>query len=236
MQSHKLYTTILAAGLVTALSGCLQSGGGGGGGFGGGGGGGGSDYEAAFDAASGRAPTSDMPTRIQAEYEGQFKVGVNGGSADLLGSQIDPQMAEIVGDLEIGVDWTDGQTANPFTGKADNITVTEAGTSNSVVLDGELTVDASLPASLTRTVIPAQVVGGQSIPEVQTGAMLLHMTGQLSHDGQRGDVTAQLGGNFVGPQGEGMIGAVVGGIKDVDDPTAQIFDAGFGGTFYLLKK
>ncbi len=234
MTYKRLTAAVVCSCLATTLSGCFGDGSGGGGV--GSAGGGSQGYEAAFDAVSAKAPTSDMPTQIKASYEGQFKVGVNGGSAQVFGTNVDPNLAEIIGDVAIDVDWTDGQTANPFSGTATNITATEAGTSNSVVLDGTLTVDQGLPASIMRTTIPAQVIAGNSIPEQNTGSSMFHMTGRLSNGANEGDATLQFGGTFFGAGGEAMQGPVVGGINDVNNPTPQIFDAGIGGTFYANKK
>lgn len=117
----------------------------------GGGAGGGQDFETAYDGVSQKAPTSDMPTSLKASYDGQMKIGVNSGWAQIFGADMDANSAEIIGDLAVDVGWTDGQTTNPFTGTASNIVATEAGTSNSVKLDGTLTVDQGLPASLSRT-------------------------------------------------------------------------------------
>ena len=231
--SKRILTPAISVGLMMSLSGCLSGGGGGGGGAGGGGGSAG--YEAAFDAATARAPTSDMPTSLDANYQGQFKVGVNDGTADIFGTDVDPQMAEIIGDLDIDVAWTDGQSANPFSGTASNIVATEAGTSNSVAIAGELTVDDALPATISRVHTPSTVIAGQTIPDLDTGAFLFHMTGQLESEGRQGDATLQFGGNFFGPGGNAMVGAVSGGINDVDNPSPQIFDAGIGGTFYATQ-
>jgi hypothetical protein len=229
--SKRILTPIVSIGLMMSLSGCLS-----GGGSSGGGGGGGSDgYEAAFDAASGRAPTSDMPTSLDANYQGQFKVGVNSGTADIFGPDADPQSAEIIGDLDIDVAWTEGQASNPFSGTASNIVATEAGTSNSVAIAGQLTVDDALPASISRVHTPSTVIAGHTVPDLDTGSFLFHMTGQLESEGRQGDATLQFGGSFFGPGGNAMVGAVSGGINDVDNPSPQIFDAGIGGTFYATQ-
>lgn len=143
---------VLALGLMTSLGGCLGSGSGGGGG--GGGGGASDDYETAYDEVSSRILTSDMPASINATYTGQFKVGVNGGSAELFGSDIDPTNAEIIGDLELDVAWSDGGSGNPFTGTASNIVATDVVSGDSAALTGTLSVDAGQPYSISRNVIP----------------------------------------------------------------------------------
>ena len=134
MKHARLSIVIASLGVATVLSGCNGSSSAGG--LVGGVAGGGQDFETAFNAVSQKAPTSDMPTSLKASYEGQMKVGVNSGSAQIFGTDIDANSAEIIGDLAVDVDWTDGQTTNPFTGTASNIVATEAGTSNSVKLDG----------------------------------------------------------------------------------------------------
>lgn len=228
--SKAIFMTVVSTGLMMTLSGCLSGGGAGGGGIGGS-----ADYEAAFDAATARAPTTDMPTSLDANYKGQFKVGVNSGTAEIFGPNADPQMAEITGDLDIDVAWVEGQTANPFSGTASNIVATEAGTSNTMDIEGQLTVDNSLPASISRVHTPATVIAGQNVPELDTGAFLFHMSGRVEAEGREGDATLQLGGNFFGPGGDAMVGTVNGGINDVGNPSPQIFDAGIGGTFYATQ-
>ena len=125
MKHARLSIVIASLGVATVLSGCNGSSSAGG--LAGGVAGGGQDFETAFNAVSQKAPTSDMPTSLKASYEGQMKVGVNSGSAQIFGTDIDANSAEIIGDLAVDVDWTDGQTTNPFTGTASNIVATEAG-------------------------------------------------------------------------------------------------------------
>jgi len=230
MPPKRIILTLASIGMAFAVSGCLGNGGGGGGG------GGGPDFDTALDEATSRAPTIDMPTSLQGNYQGQFRVAVNGGAADLVDFDIDPQDLEILGDLDIDVDWTEGQTANPFSGTASNIVANQTGTTNAFEIEGELAVDASLPATISQLNTPAQTIGGFDVPATDTGAFLFHMTGELAYEEQRGDVTMQMGGNFFGPGGNAMVGTAGGGINNVDNPSQQIFDAGIGGTFYLIQQ
>lgn len=233
MKSEVFLKSALCLVVATALSGCLGSGGsgGGGGGAGGGGGGGSAGFEAAHDAANAKVPTSDMPTRIAADYSGQFKAGVNSGSANGVNENV-----EIIGDVAVAVDWTNGQTTNPFSGTASNIVVTDVQTGDSETLTGTLNVDGGIGGVIERTTIPAQNVGGFSIPEVNTGSFQFGMTGDLS--GSEGDLeaTVLLGGNFRGPGGESMVGVVSGGIREVGSTNPALFDAGIGGVIYLNRQ
>ena len=232
MEIGRIFGMGVSLALVTALSGCLGSSGGG---TAAGAAGGSSGFEAAFNAASGLGPTTDMPTSLNANYTGQMKVGVNSGASNLLGSAINPSNAEIIGDVDINVAWTNGGGGNPFTGTANNFVATEAGTSNSVALTGSLTVDAGLPQSIARTTIPAMVVAGQNIPAQDTGSFTFNMTGQLSGNGETANTSLMMGGTFFGSGAAAMVGPVVGGVKDVNSTSAALFDAGVGGTFYATQ-
>lgn len=222
MINKTLLASTLCLGFATALSGCV---GGGGGGVGGGGAAG---FEAAYDAANAKAPTSDMPTAIAANYSGQFKAGVNSGSANGVNENV-----EIVGDVDVAVDWTDGQTTNPFSGTASNIVVTDVQTGENETLTGTLSVDDGIGGAIDRATIPAQVVGGVSIPEVNTGGFQFGMTGELSGSEGALDATVLVGGSFRGPGGESMVGVVSGGFKEVGSTNPGLFDAGIGGVIYL---
>ena len=233
MKNELRVAPIMALGLVMTLGGCLGSGSAGGGSGGGGGGGGGSaDFEDAYDAVSARVLTSDMPTSINATYDGQFKVGVSSGDAQVFGGTVDPMNAEILGDLTLEVAWNDGQSSNPFSGSATNIVATDVVSGDSIQLEGTLAVDAGQPGTVTRTTIPP--VGGLS-PEVNTGSFVVTLAGDVEHDSQQGRVYLGLNGQFYGSQGEAMLGGVNGGVNDMDDPTNQVFDAVVGGTFYATQ-
>lgn len=222
---------------VTGLSACLGSGSGGGGGgaggAGGGGGGGGSTPAAAFSAnydavtapTLSNAPTSDMPTRLNANYSGQMKVDVNDGTSTV---------GTAYSDLDIAVDWTDGQSANPFSGTASNFTGTlvSGQTGN---IEGTLSVNDAFGGTIGRTVttIPLPPPASGSVTTA-TGAGSFTMTGDLTVDGKAYDTTVLLGGNFYRPGGTVMHGVATGGVKERGTGGA-IFDATAGGTFYLIQ-
>jgi hypothetical protein len=193
------------------------------------------DFETAYDAVSNTAPTSDMPTRLEGAYKGRLKMGVNQGPADALGSGINATNAEIFGDLNLAVDWTDGQTGNAITGTASNFTANEAGSTATIGFDGTLSVDASEPATIARVVTPAQTIAGYSVPEIATGSAAWVMTGQLSRDGTTADTRLLFNGQLKGAGASSINGAVVGSLTEAG--TAQTGpDVGLGGVFYANKQ
>lgn len=230
MNSNILFKSALFVGVAAALSGCVGGGGGSGGGAGGSGGGS-AGFEAAHDAANEKIPTSDMPTSISANYSGQFKAGVNSGSATGVNENV-----EILGDVDVDVDWTDGQSTNPFSGTASNIMVTDVQSGESETLTGTLSVNDEMGGVITRTNIPAQNMGGFSIPETNTGSFQFGMTGALSGSEGDLDATVLVGGNFRGAGGETMVGVVSGGFSEVGSTDPSIFDAGIGGVVYLNRE
>ncbi|MBD3766063.1 MAG: hypothetical protein IE927_15465 [Rhodobacterales bacterium] len=135
-----------------ALSACTSTSGGGGGG-GTTGSGTAEEYNTQFDEVSALGPTQNMPTSIQADYAGELKADLSDGTG-ILGT--------VLADLDIAVDWTEGQTANPFSGTASNFR--EAG--GTATLDGTLTVDDSFGGTIARTAV---AVPGTTL-EVDTGA------------------------------------------------------------------
>jgi hypothetical protein len=225
----KMSHILASVAVATAMSGCVTSGGGGGGG------GGSGDFETEFGKVEKTVATQNMPTSLDANYKGQMKLGVNTGTSTILPAGVDSNMAEIIGDVDLNVAWTDGMTTNPFTGTASNFTATEAGTSNTVAIAGTLNVDPSLPGSVSRVHIPAQTLMGHTVPAIDTGAFEVTMAGQLGAEGQKGDVTLLLGGNFIGDSAASMMGPVSGGVKDVNSTNPGIFDAGLGGVFYANR-
>lgn len=209
----------------TAVAGCLGSSNGGGAASTSGPGGP-SGYQAEFDRVSAIAPTSDMPTAIQATYTGQMRAEVTDASA---------VVGEVVGDLNLDVDWTDGQTTNPFSGTASNFQGRTTG-GEFAALDGTLSVDPSITGTISRVVNPATTIGGFAIPETQTGAMSVTLSGQLSQDGETADTTVLLGGNFLGAGASAATGAVSGGFNNASTSGPAIFDGGLGGTYYLERQ
>lgn len=233
MLNHPIFKVVLAIGLTSSLSGCLGSNGNGGaagGGAAGGGAAGASAFDTAYDAAQGLGPTRDMPTSINATYAGQFQAEVNDGSA----TGIDEGVS-LLGDLNVAVDWTDGQSTDPFSGTASNIVVTDAASGASETLTGELTVN-SVGNAITRVNTPASTVGGFAVPELNTGAFSMQFEGRVSGTEGEVDAVVGVGGAFHGPAGESMIGVVSGGFKEVGSTNPAIFDAGIGGTAYLNKE
>ena len=185
-----------------------------------------SDYEAEFDRVTAIAPTSDMPTSIQATYAGQMRADVT-DSSEIVG--------EIVGDVNLDVAWTDGQGSNPFSGGASNFQGRATG-GEFEAIDGTLSVDPAFGATIARTVIPAGNIGGFNIPETQTGAMQVTLTGQLSQGDSAADTTVLLGGNFFGAGASAAVGAVSGGFSDASTDSPAIFDGAIGGTYYLERQ
>lgn len=230
MTGHNKIRFGLALLLSTAIAGCTSSSGtgtgGGGTGGGGTGGGGVAEYDAAFDRVSGLAPTSDMPTSISANYKGQMKADVS-DSTDIVG--------QVVADLDLDVNWSDGQTANPFSGGASNFQGKVTG-GDFEPISGSLSVDSSLPGTITRQVTPGGTVAGYTVPDLETGAMMVHLTGELTKDAETVDATVQLGGNFFGSGGTAALGAVSGGFSDTGGGSPAIFDGAIGGTYYLEAK
>lgn len=191
------------------------------------------DFETNYNLVEAVAPTQNMPTSLNASYVGQVKLGVNSGTSAIFGAEVDPILAEILGDLEIDVAWTEGMVTNPFSGTARNFTATESGTANTIAIAGTLNVDPNLPGSVTRVSQASQVIAGQTVPAIDTGAFQYTMTGRLGAAGQQGDVTLLFAGNFIGDAGASMLGAASGGVKDANSTNANLFDAGLGGVFYL---
>ncbi|MBN7784285.1 hypothetical protein JYP51_05100 [Ponticoccus gilvus] len=215
--------------LGTSLSGCLGSssgGGGGGAGGGGGGGGGGSSFDTEFDRVTAKAPTSNMPTEINASYAGRLKVDVTDPTTTI---------GEVEGDLNLDVAWRDGQTTNPFSGTASGFTGTLV-TGETGAIDGTLTVDDSFGGSISRVVNPAMEVAGVSVPETQVGALTVTLTGELSQGGTTADTNIMLGGSFFGDAGEAALGPVVGGYNLPDSANPAIFDGAIAGTYYIEQE
>lgn len=224
---NKFFTMGLCATMAVSLSGCLD----GGGDAGDGPGVGAAGFEAAYNAADGKAPTADMPTALNADYAGQFKAGVRSGAAIGVDENV-----EIVGDLNLGVQWTENQTNNPFTGSASNIVVTNVVSGTSETLSGSLNVDPDQANTITRTNVPGSTIAGISVPESNTGAFAVGFNGQLTGAEGAVDATVGITGFFRGPQGESMVGVVNGGFKEADSTNPALFDAAVGGVAYLDRQ
>jgi len=221
---------VLAA--ATALAGCTSSGGGGNGGGGGGGGStvGLAEYQGEFDRVTMQAPTSDMPTRLQANFVGAMQADVQDNTGANRGS--------IIADLDLDIDWTDGQTTDPFSGGAKNFRGTTDGGTTVESIAGELTVDPSLPnvvRSQVNTInLPPAAGGGTQT--LATGAYTVNLTGDLTLQGETVEGFVQLGGNFFGPGAQAAAGPAVGGFRSNSIQSGSIFDGTLGGTHYLERR
>jgi hypothetical protein len=210
---------------LIGLAGCLGSSGGG---AAGGGGGTASPqtanaFQAQFDRVTGQGPTSDLPTSLSGTYTGALRVDVTDASQTV---------GEVFGDVNLQVSWADGQTTNPFSGNVDNLRGSIKGEPSGAI-EGTLTVDNAMPASISRSVntINAPIIGPTTLA---TGAMSVIVTGDLTAAGETVETNLTLGGNFYGPGGTAMAGPVVGGFRT--GQTAAIFDGSAAGTFYAEKQ
>ena len=141
-------------------------------------------------------------------------------------------------DLNLGIDWTDGQpdAQNPFTGGARNFRGV-ASDGATLTIDGELQVDPSFGVALRRVETgEINLPGLPSVPSQQTGSMMVTLSGDLTSEGEsmRGELL--LGGVFFGTGGQAVQGSVSGGLRDTATPSGQVFDAGAGGTFYIERQ
>ncbi|MCA0922057.1 hypothetical protein [Pseudooceanicola nanhaiensis] len=184
------------------------------------------DFDAEYTRISGMVPTSDMPTRLDASFTGAAQV-------DLVDTASGNTRGEAFADLALDLDWTDGQTTNPWSGTAENIRGTFDGTD--FAANGTMTVADAEAAGFTSTVARTT----QTIPlptggtvDVAAGAASVNLVGNIELDGNADDVLLALGGTFVGTEGQALHGAA----------QAVWFDtkAGFGdvqgaGTFYVER-
>lgn len=220
MRIFTLGRVAAALALGTVLGGCF---GGGSGTGGGGGGGGGPSFQENYDRVTGMAPTSNMPTTLKATYAGQLRADVTDASS---------VVAQVEADLNLDVDWTDGQTANPFSGTASNFTGTLV-SGETGAIDGTLTVDDSYGGAISRTINPAMTVGGVNVPETQVGALSVTLTGDLSQGGTSADTLITLGGAFFGDGGKAAAGPVVGGYNLEGSSNPAVFDGAIAGEYYV---
>nr|WP_321510087.1 hypothetical protein [uncultured Celeribacter sp.] len=213
----------------TAIAGCntTTSGGAvGGGGGGGAGGAGGSNYQANFDRVTGIAPTSDMPTSITANYQGQLMADVT-DTQEIVG--------KVIADLDIDVNWTNGQGGNPLSGGASNVKVSDGQGGVYQDVAGSLTVK-SAGNVISRNEIPGGNIGGVNIPATQTGSFVAGLEGDLTFEGEVVEADVSLVGNFLGAGGSAVSGAVTGSLTDKNgggNPT--LADGSLGGSFYLER-
>ena len=223
MKHSKILKNSFVLVACTGLSACFGSTGGTGGGPGGGVSF--ASYQGEFDRVTNQAPTSDMPTSLQASYSGAMRADVTDGSA---------VVGQILADVNLDVDWTDGSSANPFSGGASNFQGTMDGGTTVGDIEGTLSVDSALPNAILRntTTVPLPTGGTQTL---NTGALSVSLAGTLTADGESVDTNLFLGGNFFGPGATAAVGTVVGGFSpEGTDPLQGIFTGGsVGGTFYL---
>lgn len=194
---------------------------------GGGGGGGAASYDANLDRVQGMAPTGNMPTRINATYTGMTRQDLRETSGGAV-------VGQMLADLELAADWTDGQSTNPWSGKADNFRGELNG--SDFALDGELTVAEAEAKGFSSTIgrtsntINLPTGGTQT---VATGAAMIQLAGEVDDDGAKTDVLMNLGGSFFGSGAKAITGPAstqgfqAGGIRS---------DLVAAGDYYAEKK
>lgn len=210
-----------------SVAGCLGSG------SGGSGSGGGTtapvtaaDFQAEFDRVSGQAPTSDMPTRLDASFTGAARV-------DLVDTTSGANRGEAFADLALDLDWTDGQAGNPWSGTAQNVRGTFDGAE--FAANGTMTVAEaeanSFPSTVSRTVQTIPLPTGGSV-DVAAGAASVSLVGNLEVDGNADDVLLSLGGTFLGSEGQAIVGPAQAVWFDTTNGFGDIQGA---GTFYVER-
>ena len=218
--------------VAVSVSGCLRIGGGGGGG------GGAADLDARFDEVKALMLTTDMPTELNATYDGGMKVGVRdtGRTNTGTGGQYDDVDGIFSADLSIEVAWNESMSPNAnISGSASNFKGTFYGE------DGERNVD--LGGSLTVTpgsggIVRTEITPAITLPSgLASGAIQFQMTGGLTDPDSEDDsvwMSLLLGGNFYGSGAEAAYGTVSGTLYDDDQLT--IPGGAASGEFYLKKK
>ncbi|MGD9917435.1 MAG: hypothetical protein AB7U46_05405 [Paenirhodobacter sp.] len=208
----------LALGAVAlSLAGCMGNGSGGGGG--GGGSMSSSDYDTKFAQIENLAPTGNMPTSLKANYTGAAKMDLReGDTGDSIG--------EVMADLDLDVDWTEGQTNNVWSGQATNFRGTMNG--DDFTAEGVLEVDPETSTVGRSESTIALPTGGTQT--VASGAMLVHLGGELTVDGTTGQAGMQLGGAFFGDRGRAAIGTAGLGLNTDGDTSPELVGV---GTYYL---
>lgn len=146
----------------------------------------------------GMAPTSTMPTSIKATYTGETKQTITETATG-------DEVGEFMADLELTADWTDGQTANPWSGKATNFRGDIAGSAFETT--EELTVAKAeadgFTGAIGRTELPK--IPGVPIPDgAATGSGTVSLAGEgTDDDGNNHYVLMNLGSLvFVGDNAE----------------------------------
>lgn len=185
------------------------------------------DYDAKMTTLQSTAPTGDMPTSLNATFTGATQ-------QDLRETTGGAVVGEMMADLELTADWTDGQTTNPWSGTADNFRGTLSG--EEFALTGELTVAEAEAKGLTSTIgrsanTIALPTGGSTT--VATGAASIALAGDFEdEDGTEHEVIMNLGGAFLDEGGQAIIGpAATQGFTDGGVRSGLIG----GGDFYLER-
>jgi len=162
--------------------------------------GGSGSYDSNLTRVQNMGPTGDMPTSIKATYTGMTRQDLRETSGGAV-------VGQMMADLELTADWTDGQTTNPWSGKADNFRGDLNGTD--FALTGELTVANAEAKSLTSTIgrsenTVALPTGGSQT--VATGAAMINLAGDIDDNGNPTTVLMTLGGGFFGSGGKAITG------------------------------
>lgn len=158
------------------------------------------DYDSELTRVQNLAPTGDMPKTLNATYTGMTR-------QDLRETAGGAVVGQMMADLELNADWTEGQAGNPWSGKADNFRGQLNG--SDFALDGELTVAEAEAKSLTsaigrtETTVPLPVGGSRTIA---TGAATINLAGEVDDNGAPTTVLMNLGGSFVGAGGKAITG------------------------------
>lgn len=158
------------------------------------------DYDSELTRVQNLAPTGDMPKTLNATYTGMTR-------QDLRETAGGAVVGQMMADLELTADWTEGQAGNPWSGKADNFRGQLNG--SDFALDGELTVAEAEAKSLTSTIgrnettVPLPVGGSRT---VATGAATINLAGEVDDNGAPTTVLMNLGGSFFGAGGKAITG------------------------------
>ncbi len=183
----------LALVAAAAIGACSSTDGGGGGGnvnF--------ANFDQTLDQVIETNPTTDMPQTLDARYRGAMKAAMpdnREGFSD----------RELIADLNIRIDWTEGQEANPFTGSARRFRIRDVGDDEVFRITGEMTIDEDRPASITRTETTEDLPEGGT-RDVASGGLTIPLSGNIA------DVEARvvLDGTFYGDGGRAAAGTVAG--------------------------
>lgn len=229
------FRTVVIVSAAMSLAGCL------GGGSSGAGGGGPSDISGRIAEIQASGPTTNMPTSLNARYEGEMRVEVRNTSIDATPSSTTSGPDAIVSaDLEIDVEWNETMGVNAdISGRAHNFSGTafDDGEEENFTMDGELTVrDGS--GGIARTEIPQVELpdGSMSPGGLHTGGISFVMEGTLTDPVYDESVSMLLsfGGTFYGDDAASATGVVSGTLYE--DSELSVPDGVASGEFYLIKQ